>query len=34
MGDWDLSRLEDGLLVIGGLDGAVSGHGGQVDYLV
>ncbi|OXB39193.1 actin cross-linking [Cryptococcus neoformans] len=24
VGDWDLSRLEDGLLVIGGLDGAVS----------
>lgn len=34
VGDWDLSRLEDGLLVIGGLDGTVSGHGGQVDYLV
>ncbi|WVO12726.1 hypothetical protein L204_100334 [Cryptococcus depauperatus] len=24
IGDWDLSRLEDGLLVLGGLDGAIS----------
>ena len=24
VGDWDLSRLEDGMLVIGGLDGTVS----------
>ncbi|KIR37980.1 actin cross-linking [Cryptococcus deuterogattii 99/473] len=26
VGDWDLSRCEDGLLVVGGLDGAVSAY--------